>query len=180
MTHGGGTSRGALIGDAPLPSLGTSRGSRTQRFAERNRRTPTPAERQLAQVLREHFPGGDWISQWAFDGKWILDFCSPLQGVGIEVDGGYHSSPKQRLKDDAKTRACDARGITVVRLTNREVFGDRTQLLRKIQEGFIRACVRRRSVDHLRWSAATAAESKVPAASLYELPHHPDAQVANR
>lgn len=149
MTHRGGTSGGPVIGDAPLASLGASRGSRTQRFAERNQKNPTPAESQLEQILRAHFPTGGWIFQWPLDRKNILDFCAPLHRVGIEVDGGYHNSPKQKLKDDAKTRACDVRGIILIRLTNGEVFGDRPQLLRRIREGFIRASIRRRSTARI-------------------------------
>ena len=137
---GGATFRGALIGDAPLPpSTGGRRGSRTQRFAERNRRAPTPAEKELAQILRENFRGVEWIPQWAFDGKWILDFYFRTASVGIEVDGRYHEAPNQMKRDDAKARACAARGIVLIRVTNAEVFGDRVLLLKKIREAFVRA-----------------------------------------
>lgn len=121
------------------------RGLPTQRFAASNRKTPTPAEKELARILRENWPGVEWIPQWAFGGKWILDFYFRTAEVGVEVDGEYHQTAKQMLRDEAKARACAARNIVLVRVTNAEVFGDRDLLFRKIREAFVRSSQMRRS-----------------------------------
>lgn len=130
----------AVIGDGPIASVGFGqRGTRTQRYAERNRKSPTPAEKELAKILRKTYPGLVWNEQWSFNNEWILDFYAFPANVGIEVDGGYHNTPNQVIRDQAKTRACEARGITLVRLKNADVFGDRNALLKKLREGFLRA-----------------------------------------
>jgi very-short-patch-repair endonuclease len=53
--------------------------------------------------------------------------------VAIEVDGGYHGSTVQRAKDRQKEKDCENGGITFLRLTNAEVFGDRELLVRKLR-----------------------------------------------
>lgn len=138
--------RSAVIGDAPLPPvMGGRRGSQTQRFAERNRRAPTPAEKELARILREAWPRVEWIPQWAFGGKWILDFYFRAANVGVEADGSYHRAPMRIKRDEAKARACAARGIVLVRVTNAEVFDDPVRVLKKIREAFVRASQQRQS-----------------------------------
>jgi hypothetical protein len=64
--------------------------------------------------------------------------------VGVEIDGGYHRNPKQRRLDAIKERACEEAGITLVRITNDEVFGDREAKLKQIRDGMLRAVIRQR------------------------------------
>ena len=72
-------------------------------------------------------------------GKWILDFFFYENRFGIEVDGSYHHSDKQKQIDLIKERECDKFDITLLRLTNKEIFGDREILVRKLREGIKKA-----------------------------------------
>ena len=61
------------------------------------------------------------------------------------MDGRYHNSEKQKKKDFEKEKACEKFGITLVRLTNQEVFGDRKTLIDKLREGYRNANERMKS-----------------------------------
>jgi very-short-patch-repair endonuclease len=68
------------------------------------------------------------------------------QGLGgIEIDGGYHNDAKQRCVDTLKARASEEAGVTLIRITNDEVFGNRKVLLKKVREGLLRALLRGKS-----------------------------------
>lgn len=94
------------------------------------RKEPTPAERHLHTLLKDLTRGLDLIPQWAFDGKYVLDFYLRDPQLGIEVDGGYHSRPKQQARDALKAKALEARGITLLRLTNADVLTGNQEALR--------------------------------------------------
>jgi very-short-patch-repair endonuclease len=116
--------------------------SRVQKFAEQMKRDPTPAEAEFTRILNS-IDGGKlrdtYACQRRVGRKWILDVFFFKQGLGVEIDGGYHSYQNQRRMDASKARACEEAGITLVRITNEEVFGDREVLLRKLREGLLRA-----------------------------------------
>jgi very-short-patch-repair endonuclease len=139
-----GTPLTLVIGDNPLNSAGISRnrGSLTQKLAARRRKNPTIAERALEYFLNTLKNGilrGKFIREWAFAGKWILDFFFYENRLAIEVDGSFHSSPQQKKRDLEKERACENFGITLIRISNYEVFSDREALLRKLKEGYRKA-----------------------------------------
>jgi very-short-patch-repair endonuclease len=103
--------------------------------AERRDR-PTRAERALAAILGEANGGalvGRFRREWVCGGRWIVDFYFPEVGLGIEVDGGYHRSRTQRARDLLKAAELDAAGVTLVRLTNEEIFAGRERLLGKLR-----------------------------------------------
>jgi hypothetical protein len=47
--------------------------------------------------------------------------------------------------DALKASACEEAGITLIRITNEEVFGDREVLLKKLRAGLLRAVMRGKS-----------------------------------
>src|SRR5687767_9899490 len=97
---------------------------RTRGYAGQMLRHPTRAELALHRLLSELGNGrlrGTYIRQWPFLGRWILDFYFPALRLGIEVDGLSHRRPEQRRRDELKERACARIGVTLIRLTNREV-----------------------------------------------------------
>lgn len=123
-------------------------GTLTQRYAERMRRGPTRAERALERMLNDVDGGrlrGSFVRQWAFGGEWILDFYFRDRRVGIEVDGRSHLRAERKRRDALKERACERRGIVLVRVTNEAVLsGSRIAVLRKLREGWIAAAALRR------------------------------------
>jgi very-short-patch-repair endonuclease len=138
----------AVTGDRSATSVGVPRPrGRIQKFAERLKRNPTPAEREFTRILNT-VDGGKlrdtFTCQRRVGGKWILDVFFFEHLLGIEIEGGYHNDDKQRYVDALKARACEEAGVTLIRITNDEVFGDREILLRKLREGLLRALLRGR------------------------------------
>jgi len=126
-----------------------------ERIAQARREHPTRAERALEVFLSEvngHALEGRFVREWACGGRWLVDFYFPEVRLAIEVDGGYHRSTFQLGWDLFKAAELEAAGITVLRLNNLEVFGDRERLLAKLRRGW-RIAVERR---HPRGARLTA------------------------
>ena len=131
-----------VIGDPPLSLFSIIRGSPTQRIAITRRKEYTHAEKRLEEILKSLNNGvlkGKFHRQWTFGGKWILDFFFYENRLGIEIDGCYHQSEKQRTKDKEKEEACYKFEITLIRLTNKEVSGDENILINKLRDGWRKA-----------------------------------------
>lgn len=98
-------------------------------------RQPTPAEAELERVLNI-LGGGALAGEFRREypvGNWLIDFYFPVVKLAIEVDGGYHRAPLQWRRDRHKTAELEAQGITVLRLTNAEVLGERERLIEKLR-----------------------------------------------
>ena len=114
----------------------------TQNIADERRRRGTKSEIELERILNELSDGklrDKFQREWAFGGRWIVDFYFHELRLGIEVDGGYHAPIVQQLRDIERELAIEEMGITLVRVTNEEVFGDRDLLLEKLRDGWRRA-----------------------------------------
>jgi len=113
-------------------------------IADERREHPTRAERALAAILNGLNEGaldGRFRREWVCGGRWIVDFYFPEVRLGIEVDGGYHRSTTQKGWDLFKEGGLESAGVTLLRLTNEEVFGDREPLLKKLRQAW-RAALR--------------------------------------
>lgn len=100
-------------------------------LAGARRSVPTSAEAMLERILSQL---GDGVLSGTFKrehrvGNWLADFYFPAIRLAIEVDGGYHRAQSRWRKDLRKTADLTAQGITVLRLTNAQVFGDRAVLV---------------------------------------------------
>ena len=99
------------------------------------RRQPTPAEAELERIFNTLGGGalnGEFVREWPL-GNWLIDFYFPTVKLAIEVDGGYHRAPLRWRRDLHKAAELDAEGITLVRLGNAEVFGERQRLIEKLR-----------------------------------------------
>jgi very-short-patch-repair endonuclease len=108
-------------------------------IADERREHPTRAERALAAILSGLGEGaldGRFRREWVCGGRWIVDFYFPEVRLGIEVDGGYHRSTTQKGWDLFKEGGLESAGVTLLRLTNEEVFGDRERLLGKLRQAW--------------------------------------------
>ena len=117
-----------------LPDAGT-----LELVARERREHPTRAECALAVILNGLNDGaldGRFRREWVGGGRWIVDFYFPEVRLGIEVDGGYHRSTAQKGWDHFKESGLESAGVTLLRLTNEEVFGDRERLLRKLRQAW--------------------------------------------
>jgi very-short-patch-repair endonuclease len=119
--------------------------SRIRDYADYRRKFPTSAEKELDTILRGVNGGvllGLFQREHVVSGKWIVDFFFPTIRLAIEVDGSYHLIETQIKKDSLKDSDCARFDITVLRLLNSEIFGDREVLLSRLREGW--SCAKRR------------------------------------
>jgi very-short-patch-repair endonuclease len=116
--------------------------SRISEFASKNRLSPTPAERRLKRILNS-LNGGVLKRRFTFQhvisGKWIVDFFFPEIRLAIEVDGISHQAPGRKAKDGIKQQDCDRFDITLLRISNKDVFGAEEALVAKLRKGWTRA-----------------------------------------
>jgi hypothetical protein len=62
----------------------------------------------------------------------ILDFYCAEKKLGIEIDGGYHTTHRQKEHDAERTKIIQEYGIKIIRFTNEEVLSDTENVLKKI------------------------------------------------
>lgn len=101
-------------------------------FAAHNRNNPTDAERILWQVLKSNGLGVRFRRQHII-GDYIADFVCLEKGVVIEIDGGYHTLPQQKIDDVQRTTWLNAHGYDVLRFNNDEVIGDIDYVIQQIE-----------------------------------------------
>ena len=96
--------------------------------ADKRRKNPTVAEKELETILNELGNGslrGKFTREHVISGKWIVDFFFHEIRLAIEVDGSIHYSNEQRQKDAIKDADARRLNITVLRIANSQVFGNR-------------------------------------------------------
>ena len=123
--------------------------SHITRMARRRKRAPTPAERELDRILAELNGGvlkGRYKREHVISGKWIVDFWFSEIRLAIEVDGSIHNEEYQKRRDKLKDADCARFDITVVRISNREVFSDRERLINKIRDAWRQAKRRKNKI----------------------------------
>jgi len=105
-----------------------------------------PAEVRLWKILATVNGGvlwGRFECQHVISGKWIVDFFFPEVRLAIEVDGLSHLKNERVMKDRQKELDCERFDITLVRVQNRDVFGDTETLLEKLRAGWRTALTRK-------------------------------------
>ncbi|MGA9164034.1 MAG: DUF559 domain-containing protein [Thiobacillus sp.] len=130
---------GAVIGDAPVVFEPQKHRNKAQENARKRKSQYTRAEQELERILNSLNGGvlrSRFFREWAFADRWILDFFFHEIRLGIEVDGSIHDLPSQALKDREKEQACDEWDITLIRIKNEEVFGNRDVLVEKLRDGW--------------------------------------------
>jgi very-short-patch-repair endonuclease len=106
-------------------------------FARENRKNATQAENVLWEYLRNGELGEKFLRQHII-GDYIVDFVSRHDGLVIEVDGGYHSEPRQQEEDKLREEVLEQMGYHVIRFTNEEVLYDIENVLNQIENYFNR------------------------------------------
>lgn len=138
--------------------------SRIRVFADQNDKLPTRAEFALDKILLRLNNGilnDQYRRQHVISGKWIVDFFFPEVRLAIEVDGSYHSQERKDL-DAIKEQDCRALDITLIRIRNGEVFGDRKRLVDKLRAGWLEAKKRKNQIIGKPHSASTKLLMPVP------------------
>ena len=144
LLRSGGFSR--VVGEVSASPSFAAKPRRVHRFAKQRLSQQTAAECEFEKILNSLGNGalhGKYIREWAFK-NWILDFYIYEIRVGIEIDGEYHAMPVQRERDGRKTNDCEAAGITLLRFSNADVFGDRDALVSRLREAYKEGLLRSR------------------------------------
>ena len=103
-------------------------------FARENRQNMTLAESVLWDSLRTGSIEGHGFLRQYIIGDYIVDFLCRDNGLIIEVDGGYHSEPRQANEDEQRTEWLESRGYHVLRFTNDEVLYNLENVLNEIEQ----------------------------------------------
>ena len=122
--------------------MGHPNRSKILKYSERRRRRPTYAEAELERILNRLNGGvlrGKFKREHPVSGKWIVDFFFPEIRLAIEVDGAIHLTKGQLERDQQKDDDCAKLDITVLRLTNRDIAGNRNALVAKLRAGWRKA-----------------------------------------
>ena len=113
------------------------------KFKDDLRSNPTPAEKKFIKVLGNN---EIWFRfQQAFPnlgGKsYIVDFCIPYRKkkfVVVEIDGGYHNSPDQKVLDALRTKFLKSEGCRIIRFTNDMVMNEPLRCMQILAEFYIK------------------------------------------
>lgn len=101
--------------DAPPPLFG---------YARTNRLFPTAAEAMLWEALKRNGLLPYKFRRQHPIGSYIVDFYCHAKRLAIEVDGGYHLTPEQRLYDEQRTAELNRLGIRELRFKNEDLSRD--------------------------------------------------------
>ena len=137
-----------VVGEPPIDSNRVPKSYITLN-AKKNRKNPTPAEREFRRIICSINDGvlqTRFRDQHVISGKWIVDFFFPEVRLAIEIDGSIHQTAAQIEKDLRKDADCKRFDITLVRISNHEVFGNRDALIAKLRDGWRQAKARPNSM----------------------------------
>ena len=98
------------------------------------RRAATDAEQVLWRLLRKRQFAGVKFHRQHPVGPYILDFYCAERGLAVELDGGQHFTDEGQEYDRRRTAYLAARGVRVLRFTNRELFEETESVLEAIRE----------------------------------------------
>ena len=101
-------------------------------YARENRKNMTQSESILWSMIRGKALGVTFLRQYII-GDYITDFACLEPKLVIEVDGGYHSEPRQVDDDAIRQDWLEHQGFKVIRFTNEEVERDIDNTVNKIK-----------------------------------------------
>jgi very-short-patch-repair endonuclease len=104
-------------------------------YVKENRRSTTLAEDILWDRLRKNALGIKFLRQHII-GDYIVDFVSKHDGLVIEVDGGYHSEPRQQENDQLREEYLERMGYHIIRFNNEEVLYETEKVIEQIIDYF--------------------------------------------
>ncbi|MBV4358415.1 endonuclease domain-containing protein [Pinibacter aurantiacus] len=102
-------------------------------FSRKLRNHSTVGEILLWMQLRAGQLKGFTFNRQKSLGEYIVDFyCKPLKLV-IEVDGGYHITPEQRVRDQHRQQILESMGLHFLRFRDEEVRSDINTVIEAIE-----------------------------------------------
>ena len=89
----------------------------------------TSAEATLWTLLKGSQLEGYKFRRQHSVGNYILDFYCPRKKLAIELEGQVHFEPEQVQKDILRTKYLNEKGISVIRIENKNVFTNTSGVL---------------------------------------------------
>lgn len=102
-------------------------------YAVQMRRYPTEGESIMWNILSNNSFGVHFRRQHIIE-DYIADFICIRLRIIIEIDGGYHLSENQIVKDTERTYWLKQKGYEVIRFTNDEVIGNTDGVISKTNQ----------------------------------------------
>ena len=102
-------------------------------IAKSLRRRRTSAENVLWQKLRDRALCGLKFRREHQIDCWIVDFYCPELRLIVEVDGGIHDDPDQKVYDEQRSAQLSEKGLTILRFTNEEVIRDISRVMLRLE-----------------------------------------------
>lgn len=99
---------------------------------KKNKLNPTDAERVLWEYFRREQLGYKFRRQQVID-NYIADFACLESKLIIELDGDYHLTAEQILKDQERTERLSLLGYKVIRFKNEEVIDNPETVIKQIK-----------------------------------------------
>lgn len=112
--------------------LFNSQNPRHRNFRKDLRNNATNAEKLLWSHLRKKQMVLLFRRQFSI-GNYIVDFLCPSLRLVIELDGGYHDDPDQKVKDTIRENRLVEMKYTVIRYKNEQVFNNCDFVLKDIK-----------------------------------------------
>jgi very-short-patch-repair endonuclease len=95
-------------------------------LARNMRHRPTPAEKELWNIIRNRGVGGfKFVRQFPIP-PYVVDFCCREQKLIIELDGSGHL--KKEKEDGERSQFLESQGYRVLRFYNDQVIKDINQV----------------------------------------------------
>ena len=101
-------------------------------YAKENRNNMTEAESALWDLISNNNLGAKFLRQYII-GDYIVDFICRDHQLVIEVDGGYHSEPRQMESDEQRNKKLQEKGYRVLRFKNEEILFDLNKVVNEIK-----------------------------------------------
>ena len=101
--------------------------------AKENRRNMTDAESIFWQMAKGSGLGEKCRRQYVI-GDYIVDFFFRKSMLIVEIDGGYHTTKEQQLKDVERQDWLEHNDYRVLRFTNVQVLCDIDNVITKIKQ----------------------------------------------
>lgn len=116
--------------------LFNSQNPRHRQFRKNLRNDATNAEKLLWSHLRKKQMVLLFRRQFSI-GNYIVDFLCPSLRLIIELDGGYHDEPVQKIKDQIRENKLVEMKYTVIRYKNEQLFNNCDFVLKDIKRNMV-------------------------------------------
>ncbi len=129
---GDGSPFGSPFGSPSWHTASPDRYALLKSFARENRKNMTDGESALWNALSNQQLNAKFLRQYII-GDYIVDFFCRKNNLIIEVDGGYHSEPRQQEDDEMRSQWLIDHGYHVIRFSNEEILFNTNQVIETIK-----------------------------------------------